>query len=155
MKGIHWALGRGSYLSLLSHKADGLCSQLTHYLYWRCAICTPSSLLVTALREISQQLLIPQRHFPKLLMKQVLKRRTDTWNDFVFLCACLLFLCQVSRSSSLSIYKRSLSSLPWVTSCAMARGSTSAGTANVAASVQRSSHSATAPSPTSRSWSTH
>lgn len=67
----------------------------------------------------------------------------------------ILFLCQVSRSSSLSIYKRSLSNLPWVTSCAMARGSTSAGTASAAASVRRSSRSATAPSLTSRSWSTH
>lgn len=44
----------------------------------------PPPLLMTAPRETSQELLTPQHHFPKLLMKQVLKRRTDTWNDFFF-----------------------------------------------------------------------
>lgn len=85
--------------------------------------------------------------------------RADAWNDLFFFSffphpPAFMLHFQVSRSSSPSTYKRSLSSLPWATSCAMGRASTSVGTASVAANAQRSSHSATAPSPTSRSWST-
>lgn len=53
-----------------------------HCLHLRHIFSTPFSLPMTAVREVSQQLLIPQHHFPKLLMKQVLNRRTDTRNDF-------------------------------------------------------------------------
>lgn len=72
-RGYTGCCGEGSYLSPFSHRADGLSCQLTHSLQWRHAICSPPSLLVTASREIAQQFLIPQHHFPKLLMKHVLK----------------------------------------------------------------------------------
>lgn len=52
-----------------------------HCLHLRHIFSTPFSLPMTAVREVSQQLLIPQHRFPKLLMKQVLNRRTDTRND--------------------------------------------------------------------------
>lgn len=52
----------------------------------------------TALREISQQLVIPQYHFPKLLMKQVLKAEQIPETTFFFSFFPLLHSCFVSRS---------------------------------------------------------